>query len=111
MNMGKSSLLLSCLLLLSGCGDPPVSHEQNDQYGQLKAGLQVVATHGTGESALQPIVMGIQELDASNPAKQDLEKKQKELMSATSADQRKQIAQEMLKVIDHSANSPGPASK
>lgn len=112
--MSKLSLVLLCLLLMLGCGNSPVSQDQLAPIGsneQLKASLQMIVQHGTGESALQPIVMGIQEMDASSPAKEELEKMKPKLLSATSVDQRKKIAQQMLTLLDNAPGFSAPASK
>jgi hypothetical protein len=98
---------LVCLLaVLAGCGPKQAPVPESQPIGsaeQLKQDLSIIAEHGTGDSALQPIEMGIQDLDASVPHKEELTKKKTELMRAGTPEQRKKIAQEMLDLLGGSA--------
>jgi hypothetical protein len=98
--------IFGVLGLMTGCGPQQAPVTESEPIGstaQLKQDLSNIAEHGTGDSALQPIEMGVQELDASAPHKEELTKKKNELMHATSPDQRKKIAQEMLDLLNGTA--------
>lgn len=99
-----SSLLLGFLALSTvGCGASSVTPTVNAPIGsdeQLKKDLQVIAEHGTGESALEPIVMGVQALDPATPRKADLEKAKARLLKSPTAEKRKEVAREMIQMLD-----------
>ena len=66
---------------------------------QLKKDLANIAESGAGDSALQPIEMGVQALEASHPRKADLEKAKGRLFKSPKPEQRQEIAREMLKML------------
>ncbi|SFJ63265.1 hypothetical protein [Planctomicrobium piriforme] len=105
-------VVLGFAFLTAGCGGPkqtpPVQREPEGSPVQLRKDLGVIAESGTGDSALQPIVMGMTALDPNFAKKKELEASYKKLMSAGSPDQRKQLATEMIGIIDSA--SPAAAT-
>ncbi|MCA9088420.1 MAG: hypothetical protein KDA90_07255 [Planctomycetaceae bacterium] len=107
-NLAVSGLLLC--LFAAGCSGyvpaPTVEREPAGSPKQLAKDLQLIADEGVGESALQPVVMGMEALDPGFPKKAELDSAYKKLMTARSADKRKEIATEMLGIV----NSVSPSA-
>lgn len=105
MSLRMASGVMLGLLVLSavGCGSSSVTPTVNAPIGsdeQLKKDLQVIAEHGSGESALEPISMGVQALDPATPRKADLEKAKARLLKSPTPEKRKEVAREMIQMLD-----------
>ena len=94
-------LLVGLNLMIAGCGTKAASTDVNPHRSleQFEKDLQLIAKHGTGDSALQPILLDMELLDEKFPKRPELTKLTQSLRKAKTADDRKKIATEMLEVI------------
>lgn len=90
--------------MILGCGGPeqiaPLERAAEGSPEQLKRDLQVIAESGTGDSALQPIIMGMEALDPAFPRKEELQAVYKKLLAAKSPEQRKKLSEEMIVILN-----------
>lgn len=94
--------LTLALALAAGCSQSvtPVVNAPIGSDVQLRKDLEVIAESGSGDSALQPIEMGVQALDASFPKREDLAKSKAKLLKSPTPEKRKEVAREMLQILD-----------
>lgn len=101
----QSLVVMTALSAVLGCGPsvkplPMGEREAPGSVGQLKKDLEGIAESGSGQSALEPVGIGMEALDKSHPQHGKLVAAHRKLLAAATPDQRKTIAKEMIGLLE-----------